>query len=229
MSEIKEKKEVTRTQASQSTRSSLIRAGADLFAAHGFEGTTTDQIARAAEVNKAMINYHFGGKAGLYEEVLALVFADAAGRLSELKDRDEPAEQLLRRFIAIFARTLERYPTLPFLILREAMGGGRHLGPRAYPLMLDILGVISGILRRGREEGSLRPTHPLLAHFSIAGSLVFYFATAPFRERMIAEGKFPGSPPDLDEVVRHLQDLIIHGLGTRPAATLVWKRKDGAP
>jgi AcrR family transcriptional regulator len=229
MSEDKDNKDVVKTPASHATRSALIKSGAELFAAHGFDGTTTDQIAKAADVNKAMINYHFGGKAGLYQEILALVFADAGRQLLELKDRDEPADQLLRRFIEIFARTLEHYPTLPFLILREAMSGGRHLGPRAFPLMLDILGVIDGILRRGRQEGTLRPTHPLLAHFSIAGTLVFYFATAPFRERMIAEGKFPGNPPGLEEVVRHTQDLMINGLATRPSAPLVWKRKDGTP
>jgi len=205
-----------------------MQAGADLFAAHGFDGATTDAIARAASVNKAMINYHFGGKAGLYEEVLALLFAEAEQRLQELKGSHEPADVQLRRFIEIFAGTLARHPNLPPLILREAMSGGGHLNPRAYPLMLELVGVIGGILKRGRDEGSLRDVNPLLAHFSIAGSLVFYFATAPFRERVAAEGRFPGGLPSPEEVVRHVQDLMSLGLASRAAGPLVWRRKEGS-
>jgi len=218
----------TASKSPQATREALVQAGADLFAAHGFDGATTDAIARAAGVNKAMISYHFGGKAGLYEEVLALLFAEAGQRLQELKESRQPADLQLRRFIAIFAGSLARHPNLPPLILREAMSGGGHLNPKAYPLMLDLVGVITGILKRGQEEGTLRDVNPLLAHFSIAGSLVFYFATAPFRERMAAEGRFPGELPPLDDVVRHVQDLMSLGLASRAAGTLVWRRKEGS-
>ena len=50
----------------------LLRAAASrLFAERGFDGATADDIAAAAGVNKAMINYHFGGKEGLYRAVLS--------------------------------------------------------------------------------------------------------------------------------------------------------------
>ena len=59
------------------TRDLPLDAATHLFAARGFDGVTTDEIARAAGVNKAMINYHFGGKEGLYRAILLETFAGA--------------------------------------------------------------------------------------------------------------------------------------------------------
>ena len=58
-----------------------MQAGSELFAAHGFDGATVETIAERAGVNKAMINYHFGGKRGLYQAILTATFDEVgAGR-----------------------------------------------------------------------------------------------------------------------------------------------------
>lgn len=54
---------------SAETRQRLIEAALDLFAAQGFEGTTTRQLAQRAKVNLAAIPYHFGSKEKLYHAV----------------------------------------------------------------------------------------------------------------------------------------------------------------
>lgn len=54
---------------SAETRQRLIEAALDLFAAQGFEGTTTRQLALRAKVNLAAIPYHFGSKERLYHAV----------------------------------------------------------------------------------------------------------------------------------------------------------------
>lgn len=50
---------------SEQTRAALIRAGLKLFGQKGFDGTSTREIAAAANANIASIAYHFGGKEGL--------------------------------------------------------------------------------------------------------------------------------------------------------------------
>lgn len=52
------------TQAEQ-TRAALIRASLKLFGQKGFDGTSTRDIAAAANANIGSIAYHFGGKEGL--------------------------------------------------------------------------------------------------------------------------------------------------------------------
>jgi len=52
------------------TRARLIEVAGQLFAEHGFDGTTGQAICRRAGTHAGSIVYHFGGMAGLYREVL---------------------------------------------------------------------------------------------------------------------------------------------------------------
>lgn len=47
------------------TRATLVRAALKLFGRHGFDGTSTREIAAEAKANIGSIAYHFGGKEGL--------------------------------------------------------------------------------------------------------------------------------------------------------------------
>ncbi len=65
------------------TRDSLLAAAIDVFSAKGFEGGSVREITQAAKANQAAINYHFGGKDGLYREVLK-ASVDAFAQLAPL-------------------------------------------------------------------------------------------------------------------------------------------------
>ena len=47
----------------------ILNAGERLFMAHGYEGTSMRQITSEAAVNLAAVNYHFGSKESLMQEV----------------------------------------------------------------------------------------------------------------------------------------------------------------
>jgi AcrR family transcriptional regulator len=51
------------------TRERILDAAEALFTRHGFEATTLRMITSAAHVNLAAVNYHFGSKEGLIQEV----------------------------------------------------------------------------------------------------------------------------------------------------------------
>ena len=77
---------------------------------------------------------------------------------------------------------------------------------------LRVLAAVQRIVERGVREGAFRPVDPLLTHLSLVGSLVFFFATAGFRQRVLADGRLGISPPAPAAYVQHIQDLITHGL-----------------
>ena len=55
--------------ANKGVRDRLLDAAEELFCEHGFEGTSIRDIAASADCNIASVNYYFGGKEKLYEEV----------------------------------------------------------------------------------------------------------------------------------------------------------------
>src|SRR5215467_6712248 len=62
----------------------IIDTAIELFATKGFEGTSIRDIAAAADVNLAMINYYFGSKEKLFEALVEKKAAATKGFLDEI-------------------------------------------------------------------------------------------------------------------------------------------------
>jgi TetR/AcrR family transcriptional regulator len=210
------KRRTRRRRDPAATRQALLMAGTRLFAERGYEGTRLWAIADRAGVNKAMVSYCFGGKRQLYLAIVAATFGDIVGRAEELPALRRPAPVLLRRFIALIAETATgRNPYFPAMMLREVLAGGRHLGDETLEYPLRVADVMRRIVERGMQEGSFRPVNPVLTHVSLIGGLLFFFATAPLRQRLIATGRLRVKAPNAAEYVRHMQDLLVDGLVAR--------------
>jgi AcrR family transcriptional regulator len=51
-------------------KQTILKTAARLFAAQGFDGTTTLQISREAGVTEPLIYYHFNGKDDLFTRII---------------------------------------------------------------------------------------------------------------------------------------------------------------
>ena len=202
-----------RNHDSQATRSSLLNAGARLFAARGFDGASVAEVARRAGANKALINYHFGSKLQLYRTIVREMFAELLERVEPLRADTRPPDQVLRDFIALVGDTANsRRPYLSKMMLREVIAGGPHLDQEILVYPMRVFTVVREIIERGVRERVFRPVDPIMTHMSLVGSLVFFFATADFRSRMAAEAPIPLRVTPPDAYVRHIQELIARGL-----------------
>jgi AcrR family transcriptional regulator len=91
------------TRPSDVTRRRILGAAERLFAAHGYDGTSIRAIVARAHVNQAAINYHFGGKDGLYREVLRDGFRAltehqlAHAAETKAMSREQALEEFVRR------------------------------------------------------------------------------------------------------------------------------------
>ena len=202
------------------TREALLAAGAELFAERGYDGVPVAAIAARARVNKAMISYHFGGKRQLYLAIVTATFREIVGGVEQLAVSSRPAPEALRELVAMFGEmATRRYPHFCSMMLREVVAGGKHLDPALIEQPARLLGAVQRIVARGVEAGDLRPVDPLLTHLSLVGSLVFFFATTRFRERVLTTRRPAIKPPDASQYVKHVQDLLTHGLAAeRPRA-----------
>jgi AcrR family transcriptional regulator len=75
----------------EETRREILKAAEESFAASGFVGATTRQVATRAGVNVATLHYHFGNKQRLYRAVLD---AAASGEIAASERSDSPVERL---------------------------------------------------------------------------------------------------------------------------------------
>src|SRR5580704_17795633 len=70
----------------EDVRKKLLDAARELFPRYGYRGVSSRQIGAAAGVNFAMIRYYFGGKPGLYREMLHGVMQPARQTLDAMSE-----------------------------------------------------------------------------------------------------------------------------------------------
>lgn len=94
------------------TRDRLLHSAEVLFARHGFRGTSIRRITTVAGCNLAGVNYHFGGKVGLYREMfhrrLEGLREQRLGEVRRMIGAARPSaglEDLLRAFTTAFLET----------------------------------------------------------------------------------------------------------------------------
>jgi len=204
---------------SQATRAALMQAGMERFATLGFDGATTEEIARHAGVNKAMISYHFGGKDGLYRAILEAAFGPVVDRLEAVAAVEAPPEQVLGELLEALREAQAERPAFAAMLLREVLSGGRHLEAAVLPRFLRIFGLIRETIDRGVRSGAYRRVDPLLTHLVIVGSTLFFLASEPLRQRLFDDGHLPiPKLPTHEDFTRHLRDLMAHALAADTTA-----------
>jgi TetR/AcrR family transcriptional regulator len=203
----------SRRRDAAATRQALLAAGTELFAERGYDGVPVAAIATRAGVNKAMINYHFGGKRKLYVAIVSATFGEIVAGIERLAESERPAPEVLRELVALVGDVAtRRHPHFCTMMLREVVAGGKHLESEVMDKPVRILEAVQTIVARGVRQGDFRPVDPLLTHLSLVGSLVFFFATRRFRERILAKRRPGMTPPDPESYVKHTQELLTHGL-----------------
>ena len=148
----------TRTQRTDgnTTRLHILETAGRLFAEQGFAESTSKEICTRAGTNMAAINYHFGGRDGLYEAVLIeahkqLVSLD---ELMALSVESSDPRQKLRTFLTHMVE-MSAQPKAPWgfrVVLREALSPSpampaliqRAVLPKA-KLLRGIVGEVMGL------------------------------------------------------------------------------------
>ncbi|GAA5477015.1 hypothetical protein Hhel01_00491 [Haloferula helveola] len=106
----------TRVESGAATRQRLLDAAEDLFSERGFERVSVRDITEKADANVAAVNYHFGNREGLVEQVMARyinpINEERVARLDVLERRSGskpvPLEELLDAFVRPFATQVRR-------------------------------------------------------------------------------------------------------------------------
>jgi len=178
----------------EKTRAAILKAALEEFAHEGVTGARTDEIARRAGVNKALLYYYFKDKEGLYAAALDQVFSGLHQRVASVLERADlpPRERLL-----LYAQTHFDYiassPVYPGLVQREFM----------------------------RSAGDFRKVDPVQTVTSIIGTIVFYFISMPAQQLMHAGD--PASPERIAARRAAVLDFICAAIFTPGAAQKVCK------
>ncbi|HOC41630.1 MAG TPA: TetR/AcrR family transcriptional regulator [Thermoanaerobaculales bacterium] len=193
-------------------RDRILDAASTVFAAQGFAGARVDDIAARAGINKAMLYYHVGDKTALYSAVLLRNFDRVRMAIDEALTAGGTARQRLEAVITALTRMVQRHPDHPRMMLREIASGAASLEPEVLAAMLEVLGVVRGLIAEGTAAGEFRPLDPVLTHLTLVGAVVFLNATWPIRDRAAALGPGFSLPEPTADIAAFINQMMLDGL-----------------
>jgi TetR/AcrR family transcriptional regulator len=151
-------------------RHQILEVAIDLFSKRGFGGTTTKQIAEAAQVSEAIIFRHFATKQDLYAAILDFK-AQEVGKdqwmeeLRELAEQDDDA-QLFRAVATWMIKGYGSDPSFQRLMAYSALDGhefSKILHSRALPFHAFLCDYV---IKR-QKAGEIRQMEPGLVVFAL--------------------------------------------------------------
>ncbi len=174
----------TRQQKALERREQILETAVRLFAQHGFNGTSTRQIADAAGITEGLIFHYFPTKNHLLHAILASdhsYFNNLQAML--LEKQQEPVETVLTQIAIEWLATLRREQAITLVLFGEA-----QTNPQVHEAMQSLIerGIarLSAYLQGQQAAGKLRPDLPLAtsAHTFFASLMIFFMTRHNLRE-----------------------------------------------
>lgn len=139
------------------TRQNILTVAEKLFSEQGFEGTSTRQIAKEAGANMAMINYYFGGKEGVFTEILSKRIEHFNPLLKSISEEQVPTLEKLFHMVEGYVRRI--MSNMPFhrMMQREVSLIQRpEIYCRIKEAMIANLTVLETMINEGIRNGEFR-------------------------------------------------------------------------
>ena len=150
----------------------VLDVAATLLRARGFSATSVDDIAAAAGVNKAMLYYYFGSKAGILYRIYMATIDEFTARLAD-DDVSVPADEALARIIRGIVGEITGRPDYVSVFFQELVWLDKSLTPEQYETVrrrqAAFVEDLQGLIKRGMADGTFREVDPALAVSAVMG------------------------------------------------------------
>jgi AcrR family transcriptional regulator len=201
-----------------SARARVLQAATKLFAEKGLEGTSTREIAKAADLNISLISYYFGGKEGLYKTVISEFAEQASLRINILIDgldlenmNRESFKEAMRTFLEGMLPAKFSSPEINILLQREMMAGLPYARDVYENIFSKILERVVSLYRIGQEKGFVKKElNPYIIFLSLVHATDMYVHVNHCTVR--PEREIPQLPKDMKAYIRQIYVLFVEGV-----------------
>jgi len=199
----------------------VLRAARALFAEHGVDGVSMQDIATRAGVSKANVFHHFASKEALYIAVLRDCVGQPSVRVADLIASEAPFEQRLLALMLGKIRDMHADESATRLVMREL---SETSDERACHLVQEIFSeeikARIAFFSDAQARGELRPSvQPILADMLLGACCKFFFSHNRLCQNIGASvGHQP--PATVEAFAEAVCSVLVQGMSAdTPAAT----------
>ena len=202
-----------RTRIQQEKRELILEAALEVFSAHGFRGSTIDQIAEAAGMSKPNLLYYFRSKEDIHETLMQRLLDTWLAPLRELDNVGDPLTEL-RGYIRRKLEMARDYPRESRLFANEILQGAPRIKPMLEGDMKDLVDEKAEVIKGWMRDGKIVQTDPWHLIFSIWATTQHY---ADFDVQVRAvRGPDRDGESRFEAAAHFLEQLFLDGLRPRP-------------
>lgn len=160
------------------TAEKILEAAQDVFITKGFEGSSINDIANKAKINKSLIYHHFSNKADLWKAVKKYLLAKHVGE--EIFDKDFPMDSFknfLRSFVTVRYKFYDDNPEIVRLISWQRL---ERTQENISGIQESKFSTITPQIKEFQQRGEVRPDlDPEMINFLIMNTASMAFMDRP--------------------------------------------------
>ncbi len=187
------------------TRTRILRSALRLFANRGYDGTTTKDLANAANVAEGTLFRHFANKKAILIEVATAgwveILTDLLTELSEMGSYKAVAQVMRRRMM-----NMKKNGNLLRVCFIEAQYHPELRERIQVEVIAKMTDVAEAFFETAMERGIYRPMNPKI----VAQVFLGMIAIAGFSEQTILEPD--ASPQAIQEMAEGIADIFLNGV-----------------
>ena len=205
------------------TRRQLLDAALEVIGEKGYSAATVDEIVEAAGVSKGVAYYHFKSKAAMAESILESGIGRIVAGFECIAAEAPSAAEALTGMIELFASGIFENRDFGRFFVSELWREGRVWSESMRGFEARLLDVLEGQLRRGQDEGVIRPEiDPAFEAVALVGlvltTTLYYIGDdgplARAAGRASSAGAGPSGPgaedADKDAFIEQICDFVRH-------------------
>jgi AcrR family transcriptional regulator len=192
-------------------RAQLIDVGRAVFARHGYEATSVEEIAESAKVSKPIVYEHFGGKEGLYAVVVDREMDYVVRRIAEAIATGSPRERLERAVLA-FLGYVKDHPD-GFAVLAHGAPATSASGGMS-SLLNDVAERVGDVFTSAFKDAGYEPKAAPIYAYALIGMVT-----------SVGQWWTETRKPSVEEVANHIAALAWMGLRHLPKQPTLTSRR----
>jgi len=205
-----------RTRIQEEKEEQILEAALEVFATHGFRGSTIDQIAEVAGMSKPNLLYYFRTKEAMHRALIDRVLDSWLDPLREFDAEGNPVAEI-RSYIRRKLEMARDFPRESRLFANEVLQSAPHILDELRGPLKTLVDEKVEVIRAWAKAGKIAKCDPYHLIFAI-WSTTQHYADFDAQVRAVlgpehsGEGRF-------EDAARFLEQLFINGLAVHGPAS----------
>ena len=180
-------------QSTRDTSEKIMGAAKRLFAQYGYHGVSVKQITQEAGANSALVSYHFGGKARLYQTMLEQLAEKLTVLAEKLKAVRQTPLQGILAFLDEIAMLFLQDPDSMHILYQEFLTPTRYGNDVVSKHFLVFYDQLVEVFEYAKEQQSLKPESDSRRTVFVLFSIFSFYLLTYNYEALSESKRLPGA------------------------------------